>query len=316
MTNEHITDQSDLRKYFAQIPHMADDDLDVYQYRLYGHYLRVCGKNGKCTQSVRTTATSTRMSVGMVTKTREQLVELGFIETHTEEGSGFIAITIIDRWLENMLRYAKDSDERSPHERSVHLVNAKRSPGETKNNKNKNNHKEEIKDSAPAAQDAHSTALPEALSVKETEAATTPQVTTPERKSSAKKKEPSAPRPRNPVFDALAQHLFGMVLTDAKAVKAVAPRVGKLMEFAANRVTPDEVPRFVAWYRKHYPKVSLPLDAPKFATRWVEYEKARDAYQAQQQTNNPKISTTDLWDMRAVFDHMTANELSEEGKIK
>lgn len=282
MSTERITDQSDLRKYFAQIPHMADDDLDVYQYRLYGHYLRVCGRNGKCTQSVRTTAKKTRMSIGMVTKTREQLVSLGFIEAHTEEGSDFIAITIVDRWVENMLRYAKDTDECSPHERSVHHMNTQRSPGEPKNNNKKNNHKEERKDYAPATQDAHSSAPLDKFVVEEKSQATTPPAAPlKERKGSAQKKE-SAPRPRNPVFDALAQHLFGVASDDAAAVKAIAPRVGLLMAFASSRVTPDELPRFVTWYRKHNPKAALPLDNAKFAKHWVDYERARDAYAAQQ----------------------------------
>lgn len=168
-----------------------------------------------------------------------------------------------------------------------------------------------VKDIAPAEADADSTTLPEVFAVKETETASAPVAPIKERKSSGKKKE-SASRPRNPIFDALAQHLFGVAPEDAAAVKAVAPRVGKLLDFAKDRVTPEEMPRFVAWYQKHFPKTALPLDSAKFATHWTAYAKARDAYAAQQSPTTLPVQAADLWDMRAILDHMD----QQEGKLK
>lgn len=118
--NQNIQDDGDLKKYYAVIPHMADDDLDPYQYRLYGHYKRVCGQEGKCWESVKTTATKCKMSTGMVTKTRNELQSMGYIKV--EKGANdndTCNITITDRWIENMTRYAK----RSQDEQSVHTMN-------------------------------------------------------------------------------------------------------------------------------------------------------------------------------------------------
>ena len=118
---QQLQDDSDLRKYFATIPHMADDDLDPYQYRLYGHYKRVCGQDGECWESVKTTATKCKMSTGMVTKTRNELQEMGYIKVSKgETENSTCTITILDRWAENMTRYSK----RSQSEQDVHTVNA------------------------------------------------------------------------------------------------------------------------------------------------------------------------------------------------
>lgn len=153
MTEETILNDGDSAKYFAQIMHMADDDLDPYQYRLYGHYLRVCGGSSRpCTQGVRKIAEITRMSVGKVTESRYQLATLGFITIHTEEKYDGIAVTINDRWMENIQRYSKP-ESCSPDERSVHTMNTPCSPDELKNNLSlENNLKKDNKDSATPEQ--------------------------------------------------------------------------------------------------------------------------------------------------------------------
>lgn len=127
-----ILDSSDLRRYRIEIPNLVDDsELDVYAFRLYARYKRVAGQRGTCFQSVRTLAAACRMSIGMICKARQTLIQRGFVTktTVTIEGKQLEAIRIVDIWTANMNRYL----ERSPHEQSVHHMNTeeqKRSSGE------------------------------------------------------------------------------------------------------------------------------------------------------------------------------------------
>ena len=41
-----ITQDRPVSAYFMQIPNMADDDLDPFQFRLYAHYIRRAGTSG------------------------------------------------------------------------------------------------------------------------------------------------------------------------------------------------------------------------------------------------------------------------------
>lgn len=131
MDGQMISDEGSPLKYFAAIPHIADDELDTYQYRLYGHYKRVCGENGgSCWESTRTTAGKIpKFSQGMVTKIRKQLEEGGWIKC-TEHESGTVEITLLDMWPRNMTKYAK----RSPHEQECSPCEQGRSPHELKKN--------------------------------------------------------------------------------------------------------------------------------------------------------------------------------------
>lgn len=97
-----IEDASDLRRYRTEIPNMADDEMDPYQYRLYGHYKRI----GECWESTRTTARMTGMSIGKVVETRNWLAQNRWIEL-AQHTSGSILVRIVDRWLENFTRYSK-----------------------------------------------------------------------------------------------------------------------------------------------------------------------------------------------------------------
>ena len=119
---QHITDHNDGRKYFAQLPHLADDDLDMYEYRLYGHYVRVCGQGGgTCQETERTTYTHCGMGREKFRKARQTLIEKGFISVikygtpHKagQKGSPTV-ITINDIWLKNIQRYSKPSNKGLP----------------------------------------------------------------------------------------------------------------------------------------------------------------------------------------------------------
>lgn len=109
MDKQNTIDSSDLRKFRTELPNMADDDLDPFQYRLYAHYKRVCGANtGECYEAVRTTAEKTRMSNEKVISTRQWLADNGWIAIEPRAKGTFL-ITIIDRWEENFVRYSEQS---------------------------------------------------------------------------------------------------------------------------------------------------------------------------------------------------------------
>jgi hypothetical protein len=121
MKPNHIRDDGRESKYFHQMLNMMDEDLNPYQYRLMGHYKRVCGdsSDGACWESTRTTAEKCKMSVGKVSKTRRELQQMGYISIE-ERADDTLLITVIDRMAENIARYAN----RSPEKQSVHEVNA------------------------------------------------------------------------------------------------------------------------------------------------------------------------------------------------
>lgn len=107
---QRITDDGDMRKYRTEIPNMADDELDPFQFRLYSHYKRVCGgKSGTCWETVRTTSEKTKMCTNKVLEVRQWLADNGWIALE-QQPNGRYHITIIDRWAENFARYAPTSN--------------------------------------------------------------------------------------------------------------------------------------------------------------------------------------------------------------
>jgi hypothetical protein len=90
------------------------------------------------------------------------------------------------------------------------------------------------------------------------------------------KKEPK-PRERNPLFDAVALHLFS--IPEGTTVTQGA-RIGKVVNVCkAHDVTGETLPAFVAWYKREYPQVSLPRDAAKIEEHLIKW-------QAQRKTGN------------------------------
>ncbi|MBK8138380.1 MAG: hypothetical protein IPK52_21630 [Chloroflexi bacterium] len=123
--DEHITDAAPSAAYFHFMLNMADDDLDPYEYRLLGHYRRVCGMNGTCTQSVRDIAKACKMSRGMVTKTRDKLAAGGWITARRNVENGLdkgYTVKLIDRMRENTERYAAAKDAHQAQTEGVHTV--------------------------------------------------------------------------------------------------------------------------------------------------------------------------------------------------
>lgn len=156
--------------FYHEIPNMADDDLDVYSYRLYGHFRRVIGNNGEyCKESIRELAAACKMSTGKVSAARQDLKERGLIRIEDIPGPGkSIAgsrVYLVDIWAENAARYRQEShqdaqrgdpagdqapadrdvqtgdqngeDTRSPHEHPRSRHERPRSPGERSLNNQK-----------------------------------------------------------------------------------------------------------------------------------------------------------------------------------
>lgn len=130
---QQIVDAGDLKKYRHEIPNMADEELDPYQYRLYGHYKR----RGRCFESIRETAKATRMSPPMVIKTRNWLRDHGWITVEEQENSDTLLVTVVDRWQENFTRFSGHQVERGGHvveqgdhqvESGDHQVESKKEP--------------------------------------------------------------------------------------------------------------------------------------------------------------------------------------------
>lgn len=112
---QKIGNEEGENKYFHRMLNMADDDLDPYEYRLLGHYIRV----GTCWEGTRKTAENTKMSIGMVSKVRDKLAANGWIRVEYRDNNESCLITVVDRMAENVARYSG----RSYSEHSVHEVN-------------------------------------------------------------------------------------------------------------------------------------------------------------------------------------------------
>lgn len=124
--NQTVQDEGRPHKYFTMMLNMADDDLDPFEYRLLGHYVRRCGEDGLCYESIRETARITQMGINKVQKVRDTLMDKGYVKvvkpTLAEARRGAtVKVTIIDRWAENIARYKKPavSDEIQPDHEGV-----------------------------------------------------------------------------------------------------------------------------------------------------------------------------------------------------
>lgn len=106
-----IFDLSDLKKYRTELPNLYDDaELDVYEYRLLGHYKRV----GICREGLPTTAKKCRMSEGQASEKRQALADKGWIKLERLEMGGKryrYVVRVVDRWIENFARYSGMSVE-------------------------------------------------------------------------------------------------------------------------------------------------------------------------------------------------------------
>lgn len=114
MTDQRVIGGDHSRKFFAMIPHMADDDLNLWEYRLYGHYVRICGEKGQCDETENTTRNRCGISRQKLREARDSLAAKGFItivqrgtpNAKGKKGTPTI-IEINDIWLANATRYSE-----------------------------------------------------------------------------------------------------------------------------------------------------------------------------------------------------------------
>ena len=153
MSKDQYHDEGPARKYWIQLPNMIDDsDLDVYEFRLYAHYKRVAGDDGKCWQSKATVATLCGMSTGKASEASRALEARGLItieEVPSGRGQPYHIIRIVDVWPRNMALYAQRSQGEaisSPHELISSPGEVISSPGEIKKNPLRKTQEEETRD--------------------------------------------------------------------------------------------------------------------------------------------------------------------------
>lgn len=113
MSEQNQTIKADLSepKFYSRIPHLADDELDLYEYRLYGHYRRVANENGACTEKNSTTAEKCGMSVSKLKTTRKSLAAKGYIKLDDKRKKlgtnepDTVLVEIAPIWERNNVRY-------------------------------------------------------------------------------------------------------------------------------------------------------------------------------------------------------------------
>jgi hypothetical protein len=148
-------------KYFHQLPNSADEELNIHEYRLFGHYVRVAGAEGTCWETVRTTAENCGMGTTKVIETRASLHEKGYIVfTRTGNRRNSYHVKLNFDWL---MRHNLDLIQElyNPDSTTPSPENAHRSPNqehcvsnqehsvpnqEAKKNSLRRTHKEELKD--------------------------------------------------------------------------------------------------------------------------------------------------------------------------
>lgn len=135
--SKQVNDQSSMHRYRTEIPNIIDDmDLSVYAFRLYVKLKRVAGDDGKCFYTTRQLAELCRMSVGAVSKAKQELVDADLIRVESDGKWVRDNITIVDLWPANFAYFAQEKEQNacspheqtapspcSPHEHPVHTVN-------------------------------------------------------------------------------------------------------------------------------------------------------------------------------------------------
>lgn len=111
---------------FTMLPNMVDDmNLTPHAARLYWHLKRVTGEKGVCYQSTVTLAQACRMSAGMISKAKKELMETTpplisvALTNNPHGGKDYHEITIMDVWAENQRRYSSSQYEQQVHNMNV-----------------------------------------------------------------------------------------------------------------------------------------------------------------------------------------------------
>lgn len=112
---------SNSRIYRTEIPNIVDDsDLSPHAFRLYAHIKRVAGDNGECYKGTKTLAEACRMSTGMVSKARKELLNSGLVEHLGSGPNGAWRLKPVNIWQRNADAYAQivhnmnDTEDKAP----------------------------------------------------------------------------------------------------------------------------------------------------------------------------------------------------------
>lgn len=87
--------------------------------------------------------------------------------------------------------------------------------------------------------------------------------------SAASPSKPKASRPDNPLFNAVAEHVFGL---DPHQVNGDGGRIAKISTWLKKQdAPPEQLGEFTIWYRRKYPGISAPRDLAKFQEHWSAF---------------------------------------------
>lgn len=260
-----IRNDGDPHRYFHQMLNMAEDDLDPFQYRLLGHYLRWAGHGGSESEGIRETAKKTKMSIGKVRIARAELLALGYLEVkeptpdELKEGKPTV-VTVIDRWQENIKRYTPVSKTTQGVSETAHPPVSDSAHPPVSFLTHYEEHSTEDKDSAP-----------DGAGVVELE-------------------KPKRVIKRSPIFITLARESFGIFNVD-ELDKAGVIRINILERWLKNNsagATDQTLMAFYKWYDKTK-KIARPKGESTFAENFTEFKQQALAEVAKRNTPEAQV---------------------------
>lgn len=252
-----LIEAEDDRKYFHMMLNMADDDLNPHQYRLLGHYLRWAGHGRSAPKSLRESAKATRMGINKVRSTRQELVGMGYLKvqepSEDEMKNGVPAIiTVVDRWQENINRYAKTCIQSDTPPVSDQIQGTPETRIQT--------------DTPPVSNETHSEERIE--KPKEPVAHSDEQVNKPQRKS-------------DPMWDAISIIWNTTARGYIGNMKAMMLGKSKNGDWAKCNfdppATPEQLHGYRDWWKKYHPDTIFPTRAETIQRRFYEYRETLKA---------------------------------------
>lgn len=299
-----IQNNAPSNKYFHQMLNMADDDLNPYEYRLLGHYIRVCGGSGKCWEAAKTTASICQMSKPKMLKTRKALEDRGYIRVETSGGGRkrTTRITIVDRMMDNIQRYTSEAPPKTVNDIDSSTGNGKgdlQFTPETVNDidslapktvndvatkkkkdfkKNQQDEEEPLLPGGKTEGTSTPDPVPDDDPLPEQPVVTTPLQETPDDSPNpVPEPDPETPSPRNPsALQLVVAHVWdlppgGRVNTLITQLVGNAKK-GKRKEWAIEEpMTTVEVLAFGMWWRNLYPHLLPPSNAETLHERVTEF---------------------------------------------
>lgn len=246
-------------RWLVMVPWLAVDTLSVFDLAVLIHIKRITLEHGECYTSNRTLAQKIGCSVSQLKKSKASLEAAGFITVEYERNEAGIinkpaTITPVNVWPKNNALYDKlykKQGENPSHQVTTpshqkatrgHRKTAPRPPGDTKENIH-----EEKKDS-----DANASGAP-----------------VPEKPKRERKPKVQKERERNLIFDAVAQHIYGVDPLKVKNGGQIGPSAAVFKQH--NVTDPEVVRQFVEWWKQKYPHADAPRNPDRLEVRLLEY---------------------------------------------